>query len=505
MRSISAYAILLISANLLWADGVTQEKRVGRPISATDAQNYALLLNNTISLILEQYIRPVERADLVIAAVAGLYEEARVPFPDGVAAELRTVSTDQAMIALIARIRENLGEPESLRGQHDLTISMKSLTRALDPYCGLITSEELNRTNSPELTRGLGLEMMEYMGVGPMLVKTVFPGGPAQIAGIRPGDRITHVDGQPVANSSVAIALLSQRPMATSPTTQRITSLIATVLKPSAEEPRTVALEVRHFKPETILGVRRQENNNWDYWIDKNARIALVRIGPITSGITDDLVEVLGELKNQGLRGFIFDLRWCPGGSFTEAVRLAQLFVGEGLVATTKYRSGEMTEYRDSRERRLTDFPLLILVNGETSGGAELVAAAIQDNHRGTIAGQRTLGKASIQRMLGLPIPNTELKLTSGMIYRPSNKNLHRFPESRATDDWGVRPDDGLEFRLSPDTSRQLRQWWIWQTLRPGTSNERLPLDDPIMDAQVQDAVHALQKTIAGRTPHANE
>ncbi len=84
------------------------------------------------------------------------------------------------------------------------------------------------------------------------------------------------------------------------------------------------------------------------------------------------------------------------------------------------------------------------------------------------------------------------MKLTTGTFLRPNGKNLHRFPDSKETEDWGVRPDPGLEMRLSADLSRQLKQWWLWQTLRPGPSTEALPLDDPENDPQRQTALAAL-------------
>src|SRR5262249_34500832 len=87
---------------------------------------------------------------------------------------------------------------------------------------------------------------------------------------------------------------------------------------------------------------------------------------------------------------------------------------------------------------------------------------------------------------------------TSGTFVRPSGKNLHRFPNLTAADDWGVRPDPALEFRVSPEMSRQLRDWWQQQSLRPGSSNEALPLDDPTSDPQRLEALRYLRDTRTG-------
>jgi carboxyl-terminal processing protease len=116
----------------------------------------------------------------------------------------------------------------------------------------------------------------------------------------------------------------------------------------------------------------------------------------------------------------------------------------------------------------------------------------LQDHRRAVVVGQRSLGKGSVQTRLYLGLADVGLKLTTATFLRPGGKNLHRFPDSKPCDDWGVLPDAGREFRVSPDLSRALRRWWQQQTLRPGDSNERLPLDDPAADPQQQAALQAL-------------
>jgi carboxyl-terminal processing protease len=132
---------------------------------------------------------------------------------------------------------------------------------------------------------------------------------------------------------------------------------------------------------------------------------------------------------------------------------------------------------------------MVVLVNGESTGGAEMIAAALQDHHRAVIVGQRSRGKGNVQSILP-SLGSVGLKVTSGVIVRPDGKNLHRFPDSKPSDDWGVLPD--REYRISPDLSRALRTWWEQQTLRPGSSSERQPLDDPILDPQRNAALEAL-------------
>jgi carboxyl-terminal processing protease len=91
-----------------------------------------------------------------------------------------------------------------------------------------------------------------------------------------------------------------------------------------------------------------------------------------------------------------------------------------------------------------------------------------------------------------LPGPDLAFKITDGMLIRPSGKNLNRFPDSKPSDDWGVVPDPRLEFRVSAELSRRLKEWWHLQSLRPGADKEALPLDDPATDPQRQAALKAI-------------
>jgi carboxyl-terminal processing protease len=255
-------------------------------------------------------------------------------------------------------------------------------------------------------------------------------------------------------------------------------------------------VEHQSFWPETVLGVARQSDNSWDFLADRQQRIAHVRIAALSEGTSEELQRIVASLQQGGIRGLLLDLRWCPGGLLSESINVADLFLGDCTVATTLSRDGARKEYRSKLEHSFLGFPLLVLVNGETSGGAELIAAALQDNRRARVAGQRTRGKGSIQTVIALPVSHAGLKLTNGLVYRPNGKCLDRPSDGKPSDAWGARPDRGLESRVSPQLSGQLKEWWLLQTLRPGTSSEALPLDDASLDPQAQEALAALRKVL---------
>lgn len=143
------------------------------------------------------------------------------------------------------------------------------------------------------------------------------------------------------------------------------------------------------------------------------------------------------------------------------------------------------------------DYPVMLVVNGETVGGGELIAAALRDNGRVVIAGSRTYGKATIQWPLSLPgLPGYSFKLTGGTYSRPNGKTLQRFPESKPEDDWGLRPDSGYEIPMSADLSKKLKELHLLYSLRPGESREALDLDDPAADPQRMRALKMMRKLL---------
>jgi C-terminal peptidase prc len=483
MRKILAGATVLILLGA-FLQAAENETVTDRPATQSANAVYTQNLDYAITMIADEYVRPVSRSDLLFAALSGLYETAKVPIPASLRTDTEAAKTDSARIALISKTREKLGDGDSLRGTAALIASIQAMCKTLDPHTTIMSGEELVRVNQEENNRGLGLEFQEPVGSGPIRIKNVLPGSPAQKAGLRPEDLITQINGLPPDTGFIALGIPQ---MMRPPRDDQLLPTDPVELTIQRVGPKTTwktRLTPGFFRPETVWGVTRKPDNSWDFILDQAKRIAFVRVGSMGEGTAEELQEILVELHSQDIRGLILDLRWNPGGFFNEAVAAARLFLGEELIARIKTRNGTDREYSGKRDVNFLNFPMVVLVNGETSGGAELIAAALQDNNRALVAGQRTLGKASVQSTKALRVGNLGIKLTTGTFVRPSGKNLHRFPDSRRTDDWGVLPNAKLEFRTSADANRKLREWYLWQTLRPGGSIEALPLDDPLADPQ---------------------
>jgi carboxyl-terminal processing protease len=258
-------------------------------------------------------------------------------------------------------------------------------------------------------------------------------------------------------------------------------------------QPRREEIVCTVVREPLILGARRIPDGTWDFMLDRQHKIGLIRVGLLTSRRSDlnggepdteeQIRKAIADLRESGLRGLILDLRECPGGVVQGAVQVADMFLDEKLIATLHSRGDGLagpSERMSGAENSILDLPLVVLVGPDTSGGGELIAAALQDHGRARIAGQRTRGKASVQSPT-VGIMGVYVRLTTGAFVRPSGKNLNRFADSRPSE-WGVQPEEDLEVRLSAGLRRRLRAWRCQQDHQPVDPRVMLPLDDPEKD-----------------------
>jgi carboxyl-terminal processing protease len=216
------------------------------------------------------------------------------------------------------------------------------------------------------------------------------------------------------------------------------------------------------------------------------------------------VAEMLLDLKRAGCKGLILDLRWCPGGYVTPGTRIAGMFLKPNeVIAEVRARNSPNNPGGGSQWYRagpppngglFLDTPAVVLVGQETTGGGELIAAALQDNGRCQVMGQRTAGRAAIQNAIQSGFSDLQFKVTTGTTLRPNGKPRQRDPDSKPTDDWGIRPDPGLEVPITLDLSKKLRRWADEHALRPAESNAALEFDDPLRDPYRAAALRYLQK-----------
>ena len=203
-----------------------------------------------------------------------------------------------------------------------------------------------------------------------------------------------------------------------------------------------------------MLGSKRKSDGSWDYYIDAENKIGYVRLTSFSQNTALDLVKALEELDKKGLKAFVLDLRFNPGGLLDSAVKISDIFIDDGQIVTIRPRteepkviSGTPKVVNGSHESSLLDFPMVCLVNGGSASGSEIVSACLQDHHRAIIVGERSYGKGSVQNIQ--PFEGGALKMTTASFWRPSGKNLNKSSTAGKEDeDWGVIPDKGFEVKL---------------------------------------------------------
>lgn len=377
----------------------------------------------------------------------------------------------------------------------------------LDSHSGYIGPKEFKQFNKQSRGKfgGVGIQLGVDRQTGRLQVISPMVGTPAYEAGILAGDYITKIDGKSTENMlrSEAVDLIQGDPG------QKI---VLTVLHEGAQEPVDVELTRAIIQIETIMGDLRKQNNSkeWDFLLDKQRDIAYIRmVSSFNENTVADLRKALEQAQKDGARGFVLDLRNNPGGLLLAAREVCDLFLAEGRIVSTKGRTEQEKVYNASVAGTLLlparEFPMAVLVDRFSASASEIVAAALQDHQRAIIVGERTYGKGSVQEVIELEGRTSALKLTTASYHRPSGLNIHRFPDSKDSDDWGVKPNPGFEVKL---TFAEAADYWNGRRdrdvvfgktgARPAAGKEKKPWVDKVLDRAVAHLREELKKLDAG-------
>ena len=436
-------------------------------IERSTATTFAAKVIHATQLIHNEYVKEIKQGDLVVSAIKGLYGRIEEKVPEDIKERMDKAKTmkEEELTNLLADARQQLGKREDLANHKDLDYALQRMMSPLDPYTTYIDPERLaqfKREMGSKFT-GIGVQIRPDAARDRLTVVTPILGSPAYKAGMKAGDVITQIkreydsQGKKLDKPEV----ISTKGLPIEEAVKKIvgkagTNVKLTVEREGVDKPIEFELTRGTVEPETVLGYKRQDDDSWDYVIDPDYQICYVRLTQFASYTERDLLRVLDKLrKKPGIKGFVLDLRFNPGGLLTSAVNICDTFIDGGLIVTIRPRVGHETPYLKERELSLTDFPMVCLVNGHSASGSEIVSACLQDHDRAVVVGQRSYGKGSVQNIQ--PFEDGELKLTTASFWRPSNKNLNRSStKGRDDDEWGVRPNKGFEAKLSPKEQDEL-------------------------------------------------
>lgn len=317
---------------------------------------------------------------------------------------------------------------------------------------------------------GVGLELGIDDRTRAVTVLAPLPGSPAWRAGIVAGDVIEAIDGTATAGLQLRAVIGRLRGRPGESVRLRVASWAPSeTLDPAAaptSSSREVALVRETVKVESVLGDRRRPDGSWQWMLDGEPGIALVRIVSFGEHTAADLDAALATIDREAagrLRGLVLDLRGNPGGLLGAAVDTCDRFLDEGVIVSTAGRRSDAAEAGVTRRAEpgaaLAGVPLAVLVDGLTASAAEIVAACLQDNRRATVVGSRTYGKGTVQSIVPLSDGRSLLKLTTSEYLRPSRANIHRRPGDGDDDVWGVTPAPGFEITPPAATLERTRVW----------------------------------------------
>ena len=274
---------------------------------------------------------------------------------------------------------------------------------SLDPYSTYLTPDQLNDVYSQIEGHfvGLGVELKTVDGV--LAIVRVIPNSPAKQGGLREGDRIVAVGGQPIRElcADRAANLLQG---------EEGTTVTLTIAR-SESQPREVTLRRQRVDVPSVDEVRL---------LDPAQGIAYLKLTCFQKTTHRDLEAALWKLQRMGMRGLVIDLRGNPGGLLAAAVEAADLFLQRGVIVTTRGRNADEDFAYTAREPGTWRVPLVVLVDQDSASAAEIFAGAIRDHNRGTIVGTRSYGKGSIQGIFPLNVNRAGLRLTTAKFYAPS-------------------------------------------------------------------------------------
>ena len=346
--------------------------------------------------------------------------------------------------------------------------AIRGVLEKLDPYSNYISPEEIGSFKTAVENQFGGIGIQVDVRRGRLFVVSPLVGSPAYRAGLQAGDAIVEIDGK----SSVDIDLEEAIRRLKGEAGTRVT---ITLTHPPKPDRRSVTIEREIIQVETVLGDRRDDHDRWDFMLDQEQRIGYIRITAFGRDTFRDLHAAMKELDEQKLRGLIVDLRFNPGGLLTSAIEVADLYLTEGEIVSTAGRNSPKRSWSARKPDTFEGFPMVVLVNRYSASASEIVSASLQDHKRAIVIGERTWGKGSVQNVIELENGKSALKLTTASYRRPSGHNIHRFPDSKESDEWGVLPDPGYEIKLGEEEMSRLvalrRQRDILQV------NHSVPLD----------------------------
>jgi carboxyl-terminal processing protease len=305
--------------------------------------------------------------------------------------------------------------------------AIEGMVKSLDGNSAFMPPHEFREMQ--EETRGSfgGIGIRIGVEDGQVVIVEPMDGTPASKAGLKQGDRIMKIDGQPTQGLTLQEAIRRMR----GPVGSR---LVLGIIRHGGVEPEEVSLTRAKIELKTV------ESQLLD------GRVGYIKVRGFHETTLQETEKALNHLTQQKMEGLVLDLRNNPGGLLSQSVKVCNLFVDEGLiVVSTEGRvRNQNSRFMANGGGQYRQYPMIVLINAGSASGSEIVAGALQDLQKATVIGTKSYGKGSVQTIFPLQ-DGSGLRLTTAHYFTPSGRNI---------DHVGIVPD--IELSNEGKEDRQL-------------------------------------------------
>lgn len=369
---------------------------------------------------------------------------------------LSAVEADtQAEIAQFVRIFERVRADyvDTVDDEDLIKGAIDGMLASLDPHSSFLDARDFEnlRTQTDGAYGGLGLSVTMENGA----VKVIAPtkDTPADRAGVKAGDYITHLDGKLIYGGTLDDAVDEMRG-------EPGTSIRITIVREGRDKP---------FDVEITRAIIDLQPVSWEIQDD----VGVISISSFMTDVGAEVSQAIVDIeKKLGKKpaGYVLDLRSNPGGLLDEAVAVSDVFLEKGEIVSQRGRHrGDIERYFARPGDVSKGLPVIVLVDSGSASASEIVAGALQDHHRALIMGERSFGKGSVQTLLPLS-RTTALKLTTARYFTPSGRSVQ---------EGGIEPDIAVPQLSDPDYKSRMK--FRESDLRGHLINE-IGLDDKLVE-----------------------
>ncbi|HEV3144397.1 MAG TPA: S41 family peptidase [Gemmataceae bacterium] len=476
-------------------------------LPASDAVGYAKTVLGAIDVISGLYFKELKTGEMAGWAVKELYREAEESLPPELEARVekaKDLSPSEAA-ELLTDARQQLGQREDLAAPKDAERSLiRVCLHHLDKHTAYIDVETVGRFRREIQGNYTGIGVTIRRDLARDLVQVISPmkDSPAYKAGVKSGDWIVQItkevdkDGNPLPKPEVIAGLgLSIDDAVKNILGKAGTKIKIALEREGVDKPVEVEILRSEIVVETILGVRRKADDSWDFMLDPEKKIGYARLTQFTTRTPTELRKAVDALKKEGMKAFILDLRFCPGGDLMSAVNVSDLFIDNGMIVSIRKRNQPEYKFNGHHAGSELDFPMACLINGQSASGAEIVSACLQDYKRAVLVGDRSYGKGSMQNVLPFARTGGILKVTTATFWRPSGVNINKAStKGRDEDEWGVLPDEGFRIKLSRAENDEIFEYMRNQEIIPRRDLPAKESKPAVKDPQLDKALSYLRE-----------